>query len=137
MRRFLSGLAGLGLGIAAFGAGACGHCVEDKIAAVYDHGVLTQAATRKHEVVFFALAGKLVDGEATRQDLERMAANVPGIDKGSVRVSVENASLSMAYDPRASKLEAIEHDLGRRLARRGLSLGLLRVVDGSGAEVVR
>ena len=134
MKRLLCGLV---LALVALEAEACGHCIEDRIAAVYDHGVLTQAGAQKHEVVFFALAGKLVDGEATRRDLERAAANIPGIDQGSVRVSVENASLSLAYDPRASKLAAIERELGRRLARRSLSLGLLRVIDGTGMEVVR
>ena len=30
-------------------AGACGICVEDKIAAVYDHAIVTQALGRKQQ----------------------------------------------------------------------------------------
>ena len=29
-------------------AHACGYCIEDKIAAVYDHAVVTRAAAQKH-----------------------------------------------------------------------------------------
>lgn len=111
---------------------ACGHCIEDKIAAVYDYAVVKQAVARNHEVAFFALAGDLMAGVENRRAIERETSKVSGVDPGSVRVSVENASLSIAYDPRTHKLALIERELGRRLAPRGLTPGLMRTIDGLG-----
>ena len=47
-------------------AEACGVCVEDKMAAVYDHTVVTRALNQKHYVAFFHVDGNLVAGEAER-----------------------------------------------------------------------
>ena len=109
---------------------ACGHCIEDKIAAVYDYAVVKQAVAHNHEVAFFALAGELMASAQNRRSIERETSKVPGVDPGSVRVSVENASLSVAYDPRTHKLDGIERELARRLAPRGLTPGLMRTIDG-------
>ena len=34
---------------------ACGYCVEDKIAAAYDHAVVVRAADRHHQVAFLSI----------------------------------------------------------------------------------
>ena len=34
---------------------ACGHCIEDKIAAVYDYSVVSKAVSEKHPVLFNCL----------------------------------------------------------------------------------
>ena len=56
-------VAGIALGMATAlqspGALACGHCVEDKIAAVYDHAMVTRSLAVKHRVAFFAIDGAL------------------------------------------------------------------------------
>lgn len=116
---------------------ACGHCIEDKIAAVYDYAVVKQALARNHEVAFFALAGDVMASAENHRAIERETSKVPGIDPGSVRVSLENASLSVAYDPRMHKLEGIERELARRLARHGLTPGLMRTIDASGFRAER
>ena len=72
MRRVLYGSLCLALIVPATRALACGHCIEDKIAAVYDYALVTQATARNHEVVFFALAGRLVSMGA------HVAAMTPG-----------------------------------------------------------
>ena len=95
IRRFL--LAALLLG--ANTAHACGHCIEDKIAACYDHAVVTQALSRKHQVAFFALDGPLAGGAIEKKAIELLASSAPGVDAGSVRVSTETAALSVAFDP--------------------------------------
>jgi uncharacterized protein (DUF58 family) len=111
------------------GALACGVCVEDKMAAVYDHAVVTAALGRKHHVAFFHVDGALVAGEATQRSLERAVQASAGADKGGVRVSVPSASLSVAFDPQRVPLVALHKDLERRLAAQKLSLMLMQVLE--------
>lgn len=106
---------------------ACGVCVEDKIAAVYDHAGVQQALAAKRTVVFFAIDGKLVAGEASKRSIARLARATPGVDAKSVRVSVELASLALAFDPRQANLAAVEKSLDARLAPLGLSLLTMQV----------
>jgi len=108
---------------------ACGYCIEDKIAAVYDHAVATRAISQKHQVVFFAVEGSIPPGEGSRRALEAIVESVAGVDKGSARVSVESASLSAAFDPARMPFAGMEHSLSRKLAAKGLSVGILRVMD--------
>ena len=81
-------------------ASACGYCVEDKIAAVYDHAAASRALQENRTVVFFAIDGALRAGEAQKRKLEAIVASVPGVDRQSVRLSIELATLALAFDPR-------------------------------------
>lgn len=108
---------------------ACGYCIEDRIAAVYDHAVVTRATSQKHQVVFFAVEGQIPAGEESRRALEAVVESVAGVDKGSVRVSVVSASLSAAFNPKRAPFASMERSLSRKLAPRGLSVAILRVMD--------
>ena len=108
---------------------ACGYCVEDKMAAAYDHAVVTRALGQKHHIAFFHVEGALVPGDATKRALEKVAESSIGVDKGSARASVEAATLSVAFDPQRSPVMALQKDLERRLAAKQLSLMLLQVMD--------
>ena len=108
---------------------ACGYCIEDRIAAVYDHAVVTRATAQKHQVVFFALEGEIPAGEALRRTLEAVVESVAGVDKGSARISVAGASLSAAFNPQRASFASMERSLSRKLAPRGLSVAILRVMD--------
>jgi hypothetical protein len=110
-------------------APACGFCVEDKMAAAYDHAVVTRALARQHHVAFFHVEGRLAPGTASKHALEKLAESPPGADKGSARVSVDLATLSVAFDPRRSTLTDLQKELERRLAGKKLSLLLLQVMD--------
>jgi len=110
-------------------ARACGVCVEDKMAAVYDHAVVTRALSQKHHVAFFHVEGTLVAGEATKRALERIAGSMASADKGGVRVSVESASLSVAFDPQRTAVAALQKEIERRLAAKKLSLMLMQVLE--------
>ena len=105
-------------------AQACGYCVEDKIAATYDHAIVERALGHKHQVVFFH-----VEGEAGRHALEVAAAAAPGVDRGSVRVSADALTLAVAFDPQRTSLAALQSSIERKLASRKLSLMPLRVMD--------
>ena len=107
---------------------ACGVCIEDRVAATYDHAVVVQAA-REHRVVVFAA----VDGPGPAGTLaakaQRAAGSVAGIDRASIRAAAEPAAaVSFALDPAAQSPEAALGALARQPAAKGLQLTLLRVV---------
>ncbi|HET7199920.1 MAG TPA: hypothetical protein VFI80_03800 [Burkholderiales bacterium] len=101
---------------------ACGYCVEDKIAAVYDYAALTQAHARKHTVVYFAIDGAIRDSASS---LKTMVERTKGVEKGSARVSVEARALAVTFDPRRTALPALQSGLEKALKPRGLELLLL------------
>lgn len=124
--------AGLLLAFEAPAVMACGHCIEDKIAAVYDHAAVTRAVGSGHQIAFFHIDGALAPGSPTRRGLEAIAESVEGVDRGSVRVSLESASLAVAFDPRRWSLGAVQKALEKKLAAKKLSLMLMRVMDSPG-----
>jgi len=114
---------------AARDAFACGHCVEDRVAAVYDHGIIVRALERKHQVAFLAIEGTIPQAGELRRSIESGLGAVKGIDRGTARVSLESASFSFAYDPRQPGLGPILRALESRLSKRSLNLSILRVID--------
>ena len=109
---------------------ACGVCVEDKIAAVYDHAAVHQALAAKRTVVFFHIDGKLVVNERTKRSISDIARATPGVDAASVRVSCELASMALAFDGRRTNLVKVQESLEKRLSAQGLSLLAMQVRDG-------
>ncbi|HEX3061838.1 MAG TPA: hypothetical protein VHP55_04185 [Usitatibacter sp.] len=87
---------------------ACGACVEDKVAATYDHAVVTKAA-RQGKVVVFAEPRTAADPARVERALRAAAARAPGVEPASVRASQSPAALSFVLDPRG-------HDPGKTLA---------------------
>ena len=114
-------------------AWACGYCVEDKIAAVYDHAAVSRSIAAGRIVVFFAIDGELKHGAAdsarTRARIEKLAAAVPGVEPGSVRASAEAAALALAYDPKRTGLAEVQKALERKLK---LPLLAMQVMDRPG-----
>jgi len=103
---------------------ACGYCVEDKIAAVYDHAIISRALAAKHQVAFMH-----VEGRASRQALEQ-AAHAAGADRGSVRVSADVLTVSFSFDPKRGGLGPIHAGMEKRL--KGVSLMPFQVMDKAG-----
>jgi hypothetical protein len=112
--------------VAAGPAAACGYCVEDKIAATYDHAVVTQAFARKHQVAFFH-----VDGTASRRVLEQAVYSPPAVDRGTARVSADLLTVSFAFDPARATLGTIHQRMEKALGK-GASLMPFEVIDGPG-----
>jgi hypothetical protein len=104
---------------------ACGYCIEDRVAAVYDHGVIAAARERRHRMAFFSLEGRLPAGDEVRRALARSLSSAAGVNAGSLRVSVESASLSLSFDPTLSSAARIREALDRDLAARGLKVAPL------------
>lgn len=104
---------------------ACGYCVEDRIAAVYDHALLQRAQASNHPVLFFAWDGPVTRDEASRQKITALAVALPGVDKDGVRVSVEPASLAVAFDPARRSAADMEAALQKALG--GLKISVVRL----------
>jgi len=131
MRKVLAVVA-LAFALPAQAAYACGFCIEDKIAAVYDHRVVMHAAAQKHQVAFFGLDGRLAGTAVEARILERSVGAAFGVDAGSVRVSVDSASLSVAFDPAVVSFGKLQRSMQKKLTPRGLTLLPLRVMDKPG-----
>jgi len=127
-----AGLAALALGLAAHGmARACGHCLEDKIAATYDAAVLKLAARRGLVVVFTEIRGPAAGAPpelAAR--IRRAIESAPGVEPGTVRVSLDPPAASFACRPGTREREAAVEAATRGLVTRRLSLVTLEVADG-------
>jgi hypothetical protein len=101
---------------------ACGYCVEDRIAAVYDHALLQRSVASGHPVLFFAWDGPVTRNEASRQKIMALVSAVAGVDKDSARVSVEPAALALAFDPQQSNAAAVQAALLKKLASLKISV---------------
>lgn len=71
---------------------ACGACVEDKVAATYDHAVITQAIRSHRQVAFVAVDAPGVANAGRR--IAAAARKVRGIDTTTMRTSQSPAALS-------------------------------------------
>ena len=109
------------LGVLQAGAAlACGHCVEDKIAAVYNHARVIDAQARKQQVAFLAIEGPLVINEQSRRALVELLRTQEGVVPGSVQVSLELASLSFVFDPGRTRFDALFKSINKKMQRTGL-----------------
>ena len=113
----------LGLACGAGAALACGHCVEDRIAAVYDHALQQKTIATGHQLAYFAWDGPLERSPAARSKILEAVQATPGIDKGSVRVSMEPAAIAVTFDPRRDTVEGITAALQKNV--RSLKLSVL------------
>jgi hypothetical protein len=107
--------------------GACGVCIEDTIAVTYDHAVVTRALSRRHVVVYTAVAGK-GDSEALDRALRRAAKRTRGVDGSSVRTAKQPPALSFALDLDLQTPEAAMAAIQRASDWPGLQLTVLRIV---------
>jgi copper chaperone CopZ len=111
----------LALWAAASAAFACGHCVEDRIAAVYDHALSQRTLAAGHQIAYFAWDGPLARNEASRLQVLRVVETVSGVQPGGVRVSMEPAAIAVAFDPRRATAAAVAAALQKKLGALKLS----------------
>ncbi len=106
-----------------------GTSANERITAVCDEEILAQARAQEHKVAFFAIDGTIATGTFAPQAIRAIVEAIFGVDKGSIRVSLEKASLSLAFDPRRVAFAAIQRILDRKLARMRLSLLPMKVLE--------
>ena len=121
-----AGLAAL-LALAGANAVACGVCIEDKVAATYDHAVIERAVGAGRVVVFAEVRSPQPAKDAVRA-ARRGASGVRGVDPASVRGAEEPAALSFSLDARV-RTPAQALVAAQAAARSpGLELRLLKVL---------
>ena len=110
------------------GAVACGVCIDDKVAAAYDHAGAISAVER-HRIGVFAEVSGPREPKVLVLAAVRAAAAVRGIERASVRSAIAPAVVSFVLDPAvrdpASALAAVENG-----ARPHVRLSLLKVLAG-------
>lgn len=97
-------------------AQACGHCREDRIAAVYDHALVTRTTKLHQKMLYLAWDGPVIRNAAVRRQLRAAVARLPGVTPGSVRVSLQPATIALAYQPVKTSREKIEATLLKQLS---------------------
>lgn len=127
MRTRLSVALLVAIALRAGAAQACGVCIEDQVATVYDHAVVTKALGSQRVVVFAAVKGGAPPAELAAE-ARRVAASVPGIDRGSVRTaSAAGAALSFVVDPARATPFAVIERIERASRAPRLELAVLRI----------
>ena len=109
-------------------AHACGYCIEDKIAASYDHALITRELDRGHEVLFLEIAGAVPADRAQWRSLIGAVEGVAGVVRGSVRTSVSPPVLSFAFNASRSSSATALARLNDRLRKQQLRLDLIRII---------
>jgi hypothetical protein len=100
----------------------CGACIEDKVAATYDHAVVLRASASGDVMVFCEVVGPL---DAAR--LKAVVRGVRGVKRRSVRVSARLAALSFAFHPEDRSPQAAVELMQHALAR-GTRLTIVRLL---------
>jgi 2-keto-3-deoxy-L-rhamnonate aldolase RhmA len=109
-------------------AAACGVCIEDKVAATYDYGIVMNATAKQHVVVFAQVEGP-ADMSALSGKIASVASRMSGVDRATIRTSASPAAFSFALDPRVRSPEAAVAQVEKRLKSPGVHLSVLRVVS--------
>jgi len=107
---------------------ACGHCIEDKVAAVYDHAIVIKAVHEKHIVAFFGIEGPLVVNTASKQDIQKILGSINGVDPNTSRISLETGSMSLAFNPIIVSYPTLLDTLDKKLKAKKLSVFPLEVL---------
>jgi len=107
---------------------ACGHCIEDKVAAVYDHAIVVKAVHEKHVVAFFGIEGPLVVNSASKQAIQKMLSSINGVDLNTSRISLETGSMSLAFNPIIVSYPTLLDTLDKKLKAKKLSVFPLEVL---------
>lgn len=84
---------------------ACGVCIEDKIAATYDHAVIHDAMASHRQVIFVALEGR--DGALAGERIIAAARRVPGMQTASVRYAAAPPAFSFAISKNVAPDKAL------------------------------
>ena len=109
---------------------ACGACVEDKVAATYDHAVIHAAIAKHRQVVFVAVDGT-INVKKFNGRITAAAPKVRGVVAGTLRTSVAPPAFSFALDA-AQTPEIAMADFRKAIADPGVRLTMVRIMrDGA------
>ena len=120
-------LAALAVGLAPTASWACGACVEDKMAATYDHAVVKTAASQGKSMVFCEVRGQVLP-----QRLRKAVARVAGVDLASIRTSTSPPAVSFALDTSVRSADSAASLVARALGP-GVDVVVLRTLPPAAA----
>ena len=124
-------LAGLALLSSAGSAWACGHCLEDRIASVYDHALVERSQRQGRKIMYLRWDGPVVRDPALSRAMAAAAAGVAGVKSAYVRVALEPPTLAVPYDPRRFAADALEQALGLRLRAMKITVDALPEISAT------
>ena len=108
----------------------CGVCIEDKVAATYDHAVIHAAIAQHRQVVFVAVDGA-VDVNKIGAQIAAAARKIHGVVAGTLRTAVAPPAFSFALDA-VHKPETAMADFRKAIADSGVRLMMVRIMrDGA------
>jgi uncharacterized protein (DUF2236 family) len=107
---------------------ACEICVEDHVAATYDHAVIARAEAGGQQVLFVAVRGKDAGAPRGEAAVRKALAAVPGVDRASIRFSAFPTAASFAWNPRRSGPGEVLRAINGGLGGSGLQLIALKVI---------
>ena len=87
---------------------ACGYCLQDRIASVYDHVLVAKTKQLNQKMLYLVWDGPAARDETTKRHLIAIASRIQGVTKGSVRVALEPPTIGLAYQPSIISRERIE-----------------------------
>ena len=108
-------------------AAACGVCVEDRVAATYDHALVRRAATEHRSMVFVALDGP--DASRVRDRIASTAANLTAVQRGSLRYAESPAAFSFVLATRGAKPDATVAAFRKATAGMQVSMTIVRLMQ--------
>lgn len=110
---------------------ACGVCIDDKVAAAYDHDTVQRAVHAGKQVVYVELSGPL-EVHALAPRARRAMQALPAIDQSTVRTSDDIPVISFAVDPARQSPDAAVAALRQRLEADRIVPTLLKILPTAG-----
>ena len=87
---------------------ACGYCLQDRIASVYDHVLVAKTKQLNQKMLYLVWDGPAARDETTKRHLLAIVSRIQGVTKGSVRVASEPPTIGLAYQPSIISRERME-----------------------------
>ena len=104
---------------------ACGYCLQDRIASVYDHVLVAKTKQLNQKMLYMVWDGPAARDETTKRHLLAIVSRVRGVTKDSVRVALEPPTIGLAYQPLSISRERIETLLLQQLRSMNIVVSVL------------
>ena len=104
---------------------ACGYCLQDRIASVYDHVLVAKTKQLNQKMLYLVWDGPAARDETTKRHLIAIASRLEGVTKGSVRVALEPPTMGLAYQPSIISRDLIESLLLKELRAMNIVVSVL------------
>lgn len=115
--------------VIAVDAAACGHCVEDAVAAVYDYQVELRADHEHMAIAYVGVRGVRAETPAAASSVAKTLRDIPNAEAGTVRTSVSPPAASFAWRGDEASLGEAMRAANAQLLPAGLKLELLKTWD--------